>query len=124
MDTIDEIGIAKDTIFIFTADNGPEALEANGTSLTVETAVHGSAGPWRGTLFTGFEGALPTVAGGLFPQPLIGVPISVGYGVAKGGHTALNSMLSSCANGLTVTNIDNGYGAAIAAYRILNQKSK
>ncbi|MDX1702472.1 MAG: nickel pincer cofactor biosynthesis protein LarB [Melioribacteraceae bacterium] len=70
----------------------------------------------------GFEGALPTVVGGLFPQPIIGVPISVGYGVAKGGTTALNSMLSSCANGLTVTNIDNGYGAAIAAYRILNRK--
>lgn len=68
----------------------------------------------------GFEGALPTVVGGLFPQPIIGVPISVGYGVAEGGLTALNSMLSSCANGLTVTNIDNGYGAAIAAYRILN----
>ena len=58
LDTIDDLGIAKNTIFIFTADNGPEALEAGGTSLTVETAVHGSAGPWRGTLFTGFEGAL------------------------------------------------------------------
>ncbi|MCF6271159.1 MAG: nickel pincer cofactor biosynthesis protein LarB [Melioribacteraceae bacterium] len=68
----------------------------------------------------GFEGALPTVVGGLFPQPIIAVPISVGYGVAEGGHTALNSMLSSCANGLIVTNIDNGYGAAIAALRILN----
>jgi arylsulfatase len=56
--TIDDLGIADDTIFIFTADNGPEALEAGGTSLTVETAVHGSAGPWRGSLFTGFEGAL------------------------------------------------------------------
>jgi arylsulfatase len=58
LDTIDDLGIAKNTIFIFTADNGPEALEADGTSLTVETAVHGSAGPWRGTLYTGFEGAL------------------------------------------------------------------
>jgi len=58
LDTIDELGIADDTIVIFTADNGPEALEAGGTSLTVETAVHGSAGPWRGSLFTGFEGAL------------------------------------------------------------------
>jgi arylsulfatase len=58
LDTIDDLGIAENTIFIFTADNGPEALEAGGTSLTVETAVHGSAGPWRGTLFTGFEGAL------------------------------------------------------------------
>jgi arylsulfatase A-like enzyme len=58
LDAIDDLGITKNTIFIFTADNGPEALEANGTSMTVETAVHGSAGPWRGTLFTGFEGAL------------------------------------------------------------------
>jgi arylsulfatase len=58
LDAIDDLGIADDTIVIFTADNGPEALEAGGTSLTVETAVHGSAGPWRGSLFTGFEGAL------------------------------------------------------------------
>ena len=58
LDTVDDLGIAENTIFIFTADNGPESLEAGGTSLTVETAVHGSAGPWRGTLFTGFEGAL------------------------------------------------------------------
>ena len=56
--TIDNLGIAKNTIFIFTADNGPEALDYGSTSMTVETAVHGSAGPWRGTLFTGFEGAL------------------------------------------------------------------
>ena len=68
----------------------------------------------------GFEGALPTVVGGLFPQPIIAVPVSIGYGVAAGGITALNSMLSSCANGITVVNIDNGYGAAIAAFRILN----
>jgi len=68
----------------------------------------------------GFEGALPTVVGGLFSQPIIAVPISVGYGVAEGGRAALNSMLSSCANGITVTNIDNGYGAAIAAFRIIN----
>jgi arylsulfatase len=58
LDTIDDLGIAENTIFIFTADNGPEGLEAGGTSMTVETAVHGSAGPWRGMLFTGFEGAL------------------------------------------------------------------
>lgn len=70
----------------------------------------------------GFEGALPTVVGGLFSQPVIAVPVSVGYGVAEGGLAALNSMLASCANGITVTNIDNGYGAAIAAYRILKGK--
>ena len=58
LDLVDELGIRNDTIFVFTADNGPEALDFAGTNLTVETAVHGSPGPWRGTLFTGFEGAL------------------------------------------------------------------
>jgi arylsulfatase A-like enzyme len=58
LDTIDDSGIREETIVIFTADNGPEALSAGETSLTVETAVHGSAGPWRSTLFTGYEGAL------------------------------------------------------------------
>ncbi len=58
LDTVDELGIAQDTIVIFTADNGPEALSAGETSMTVETAIHGSAGPWRSTLFTGYEGAL------------------------------------------------------------------
>jgi len=68
----------------------------------------------------GFEGALPTVVGGLLPQPIIAVPSSVGYGVAQGGRVALNTMLSSCANGISVVNIDNGCGAAMAAVRILN----
>ena len=58
LDTLDELDIADDTIFIFTADNGPEALSAGETSMTVETAMHGSSGPWRSTLFTGYEGAL------------------------------------------------------------------
>lgn len=58
LDTIDNLGIADNTIFIFTADNGPEANNFGGTNLTVETAIHGSAGPWRGSLFTSFEGAL------------------------------------------------------------------
>jgi NCAIR mutase (PurE)-related protein len=71
----------------------------------------------------GFEGALPTVVGGLLPQPIIAVPTSVGYGSAKNGETALNAMLTSCANGISVTNIDNGYGAAMCALRILNLKS-
>ena len=67
----------------------------------------------------GFEGALPSVLSGLVSQPVIGVPTSIGYGVAQGGTAALHSMLASCANGLTVVNIDNGFGAAIAAQRIL-----
>ena len=70
----------------------------------------------------GFEGALPTVVGGLLPQPIIAVPASIGYGIGEGGKVALYSMLSSCANGITVVNIDNGYGAAMAAYRIINNK--
>lgn len=67
----------------------------------------------------GMEGALPTILAGLVSQPVIGVPVSVGYGVSAGGKTALEGMLASCAPGLTVVNIDNGYGAAMAALRIL-----
>ena len=68
----------------------------------------------------GMEGALATVIGGLLPQPIIAVPVSVGYGVSKNGEAALKSMLSSCAPGIAVMNIDNGYGAAMAAIRIIN----
>ena len=71
----------------------------------------------------GMEGALPTVVGGLVPQPVIAVPISVGYGVSDGGHAALQGMLASCAPGVSVVNIDNGYGAAMAALRILNTRT-
>ncbi len=71
----------------------------------------------------GMEGALATVVGGLFPQPIIAVPVSVGYGVSKNGKTALNSMLSSCSPGIAVMNIDNGYGAAMAALRIIKSIS-
>ena len=68
----------------------------------------------------GMEGALATVLGGLLPHPIIAVPVSVGYGVSKDGFAALNSMLASCAPGISVMNIDNGYGAAMAAMRILS----
>ena len=67
----------------------------------------------------GMEGALATVMGGLLSQPIIGVPVSVGYGVSKDGMVALNSMLASCSPGIMVMNIDNGYGAAMAALRII-----
>ena len=67
----------------------------------------------------GMDAALPTVLGGLVPGAVIGVPTSVGYGVASGGEAALRAMLASCAPGLVVMNIDNGYGAACAALRIL-----
>lgn len=69
-------------------------------------------------LVAGMEGALPSLVGGLVAAPVIGVPTSVGYGVSQGGFAALLGMLSSCASGITVTNIDNGCGAAVAASRI------
>lgn len=68
----------------------------------------------------GMEGALPSVLGGLVAAPVIAVPTSVGYGANLKGLSALLGMLNSCASGLTVVNIDNGFGAAIAALRILN----
>lgn len=103
---------------------GHEALEIHDV---------GVAGLWRITerlpelrqckiiiCVAGMDAALPTVLGGLVPAALIAVPTSVGYGMVKGGETALRSLLVSCAPGVTVTNIDNGYGAACAAIRILN----
>ena len=66
----------------------------------------------------GMEGALPSVVGGLVPVPVIAVPTSVGYGASFGGIAALLGMLNSCASGVTVVNIDNGFGAAAAASRI------
>jgi NCAIR mutase (PurE)-related protein len=67
----------------------------------------------------GMEGALPSVVGGLVRVPVIAVPTSVGYGASFGGLAALLAMLNSCAAGVTVVNIDNGFGAAAAASRIL-----
>jgi len=66
----------------------------------------------------GMEGALPSVVGGLTRVPVIAVPTSVGYGASFGGIAALLGMLNSCASGVTVVNIDNGFGAAYAAARI------
>ncbi len=72
----------------------------------------------------GMEGALPSVVGGLVAGPVIAVPTSVGYGVSFGGVAALAGMLSSCASGVVVCNIDNGFGAAYAAARILRSRGK
>lgn len=66
----------------------------------------------------GMEGALPSVVGGLVDRPLIAVPTSVGYGASFQGLAALLAMLNSCAAGVTVVNIDNGFGAGVAAARI------
>jgi pyridinium-3,5-biscarboxylic acid mononucleotide synthase len=71
----------------------------------------------------GMEGALPSVVGGLVSVPVIAVPTSVGYGASLGGIAALLGMLNSCATGLAVVNIDNGFGAAALANRILRTRA-
>ena len=68
----------------------------------------------------GLDAALISVLGGLVDKPIFAVPTSVGYGMSKNGESALSSMLVSCAQGIPVMNIDNGYGAACAAARVLN----
>lgn len=70
-------------------------------------------------VIAGMEGALASVVGGLVAQPVIGVPTSVGYGTSYQGIAALLAMLNSCAAGIGVMNIDNGFGAALMAHRIL-----
>jgi pyridinium-3,5-biscarboxylic acid mononucleotide synthase len=68
-------------------------------------------------VIAGMEGALPSVVGGLVAAPVVAVPTSVGYGTALSGFTALMGMLTSCASGVTVVNIDSGFGAAMAVVR-------
>lgn len=106
-------------------------LRYQGEAATVLPDV-GVAGLWRLTrrlevirahpiviVVAGMEAALGSVLGGLVPGAIIAVPTSVGYGVATGGRVALDGLLASCAPGLTVVNIDNGYGAACAALRLI-----
>ncbi len=94
---------------------------------------NGVAGLWRLTsnleainahdvviVVAGLDAALASVLGGLTPKPLFAVPSSVGYGIAEKGNVALGSMLASCAPGVGIFIIDNGYGAACAAMRVLN----
>jgi NCAIR mutase (PurE)-related protein len=73
-------------------------------------------------VIAGMEGALASVVGGLVDAPVVAVPTSVGYGAALQGMTALFGMLTSCASGVVVVNIDNGFGAAFAAARILRSQ--
>ncbi len=115
----------------------PVALEALGTALfhglkAGLAADIGVAGlhrvrPWLPVfdkasvliVAAGMEGALPSVIAGLTGKPVIAVPTSVGYGVALGGFAALAGMLASCSPGIATVNIDNGYGAAMFAARLL-----
>lgn len=116
----------------------PVALEALGTArfygldpvLAPDLGVAGlhRLQPWLEILHqaelviavAGMDGALPSVLAGLCRCPVLGVPTSVGYGVAAGGYSALLNMLSGCAPGLAVLNVDNGYGAAMFAAKLLN----
>ena len=119
----------------------PVALEAATTldAMGVPTATHfdvGVAGIHRlqsilpelsaarvCIVVAGMDGALPAVVAGLLRAPVIGVPTSVGTGVAQGGVVALNTMLASCSPGVAVVNIDNGFGAACLALKILGTDS-
>lgn len=84
--------------------------------ILTQTSVLRSAGVI--IVVAGMEGALPSVVGGMVKVPVIAVPTSIGYGASFGGLAALLGMLNSCASGVTVVNIDNGFGAAAAASRI------
>jgi len=75
-------------------------------------------------VIAGMEGALPSVVGGLVAAPVIAVPTSIGYGTALSGFTALLGMLTSCASGITVVNIDSGFGAAMAVVRQVRARER
>jgi NCAIR mutase (PurE)-related protein len=133
---------ATDTVLIVTAGTSdlPVAEEAAETAIAAGCTVSrlidvGVAGIHRllegraqlaeaavVIVVAGMDGALPSVVGGLVPGPVIAVPTSVGYGASFGGIAALLTMLNSCAAGVTVMNIDNGFGAAVAAARILRRR--
>jgi NCAIR mutase (PurE)-related protein len=113
------------------ARESARTLRFNGHQ-SVEIADVGVAGLWRLMnrleelrampvliVAAGMDAALPSVIGGLVPGLIVAIPTSVGYGVAAGGHTALNAILASCAPGIATVNIDNGYGAACVAMRAL-----
>jgi NCAIR mutase (PurE)-related protein len=114
------------------AGEAARTLRYHGQASTIFADV-GVAGLWRlmnrieevrghsaVIVAAGMDAALPSVVAGLVSGLVIAVPTSVGYGVAEGGHAALNAILASCAPGIVVVNIDNGYGAACAALRLLN----
>jgi pyridinium-3,5-biscarboxylic acid mononucleotide synthase len=123
--------VAAGTSDVPVAREAERTLAYHGAGATLIADV-GVAGLWRLTrrldairahpvviVAAGMDAALPSVVAGLVGGAIVAVPTSVGYGVAAGGQTALNAILASCAPGVAVVNIDNGYGAACAALRIL-----
>ncbi|MGA2447412.1 MAG: nickel pincer cofactor biosynthesis protein LarB [Polyangiaceae bacterium] len=113
-DTLRMLGVAVERI----CDVGVAGLHR----VLAKRDVFSSAGVV--VVVAGMEGALPSVVGGLVAGPVIAVPTSVGYGASLGGLAALAGMLSSCASGVVVCNIDNGFGAAFAAARILRARDR
>ena len=136
--TLGPLPVARGTVAIVSAgtSDAPVAAEAALTARVHGAGVHtindvGVAGLHRllGVrdqleaadcliVVAGMEGALPSVVGGLVGVPMVAVPTSVGYGASFGGLAALLAMLNSCAPGVTVVNIDNGYGAGVFAARV------
>ena len=134
----------KGDVMVITAGTSdmPVALEALATllfhdihaGLAADIGVAGlhRVSPWLPVfekasvliVVAGMEGALPSVIAGLTGKPVVAVPTSVGYGVALGGFAALAGMLSSCSPGIAVVNIDNGYGAAMFALRLMQAKGR
>lgn len=118
------------------AREAARTLAYHGEAATLVADV-GVAGLWRLTrrldelrahpvliVAAGMDAALPSVVGGLVAGAIIAVPTSVGYGVAAGGRAALDALLASCAPGIAVVNIDNGYGGACAALRIVHASAR
>ena len=136
--TLGTLPAARGTVAVISAgtSDAPVAAEAALTARVYGAGVHpvndvGVAGLHRIlaarddlttadclVVVAGMEGALPSVVGGLTGVPLVAVPTSVGYGASFGGLAALLGMLNSCAPGVTVVNIDNGYGAGVFAARV------
>jgi len=136
--TLGELPVARGTVAVVSAgtSDAPVAAEAVLTARVYGAGVQvvqdvGVAGLHRVlavrdvllaadclVVVAGMEGALPSVVGGLTGVPLVAVPTSVGYGASFGGIAALLAMLNSCAPGVTVVNIDNGFGAGVFAARV------
>ena len=124
--------VCAGTSDVAVAREAVRTLAYHGAASTLIADV-GVAGLWRLTdrldelrtfpviiAVAGMDAALPTVLGGLVAGAIVAVPTSVGYGVATGGRVALDALLASCAPGIGVVNIDNGFGAACLALRLLN----
>ena len=106
------------TPYVFSLSPCPARLELTKGSFVTPNTWKDSAAADCLVVVAGMEGALPSVVGGLVGVPLVAVPTSIGYGASFGGVAALLAMLNSCAPGVSVVNIDNGFGAGVFAARV------